>query len=334
MRSPVSALAALAVAGLLVVASPSLAVGTAEQRCRDLGSSCMCSEPLDFDHSSIGILFDPPDTEGSGARECNNGNSVDTNGPNRTVLASTVGLAGPTYVFRAEASKSGNMYDLNRDFTNRTYCNRSYVRYSNGFPSPRQSPDYRVKGPRFQKGGAHPGFETEWAPWGYPNPWFAMEPQGTFNTPFGGIASNGALPRSGADIRFSDCQQSWCRIEICFDHSANGDGRLTFRGRVVKLSDGSTQYHGPSVSVGSSGQAQSGSNTFPAMWFVQGIGGSNYGYYSHVMVAITNQVSPNFWIGGAVEIEGSGGNPPPPPPPPEPEPEPEPPAAPVLIEVN
>ena len=51
-------------------AAPALAAPV-EQRCTDLGSQCLCSEPFRF--TSASTLFetvDPPDSEGAGAKEC------------------------------------------------------------------------------------------------------------------------------------------------------------------------------------------------------------------------------------------------------------------------
>jgi hypothetical protein len=275
-------------------------VAAEEQRCAELGASCQCSEPLNFSSNAISGVFDPPDSK---TKQCNGGRSIDSSRTEDTVPGSTVGLPSVDHVLRVSSSNGGNMLDSNRSFTNGSYCIRNYFMHSTNFPAP--GPTQRVKGPRNTKGGPSPGFESELTPGSGSDPVWAFAPQGNHDTPFGALPTNGVLPSVGDPLRLSSCKGRWCRLEICYDHNLRGANRLQFRARATRVDDGKVFQYQPGTSVGSSSTATSGENSFPVLFFTQGMPSGHFTYYSHVMVAKTNVADGNFWIGPAFEIEGS-----------------------------
>jgi hypothetical protein len=275
-----------------------------ETRCVELGAECKCSEPLDFQATGISGIFDPPDSEGPGAKECNVGKSIDTNGPQQMVLASSAGLPGPLYVFRAVSGASGVLKDEPRVITQGTYCLRSYARWAADFPGPTTS-DQNVKGPRNTNpsGAHHPGFQSEWGFNASGDAEFSFAADGS--SVFGTTLLDVPLKRTqGAGVKFSGCRESWCRIEYCVDHGWDGSQRIQWRGRVTRIDTGAFGVYGPEPSLGSNPIAFSGTASFVAMWFTAGLPSGADAFYSHGMVAIRAPADPSFWIGRAVEIEG------------------------------
>jgi len=300
-RSPTPTRFQIVLTTVLLLIGTALTAEGAEQRCTELGSKCACSEPLNFTSSSVVGVVNPPDS--SGATQCNGGNAIDSSIAETTVPGSSVGLPSVNSVLRVSTVNGGNMIDSSRSFTNGSYCIRNYFMHSPNFPAPDST--QRVKGPRNNKGGSHPGFESEIAPGAGPDPGWAFEPQGNHESPFGPIASNGSLEPVSEPLRLSSCKGRWCRLEICFDHNLTGDQRLQFRARATRVDDGKVFLYQKATSVGSSSTAVSGDNSVPVHFFSQGMPSGHYTYYSHVMVATTPVADENFWIGPAAEIEGA-----------------------------
>jgi hypothetical protein len=135
---------------LAVAARPASAISPVEQRCTDLGSACLCSEPLRY--TAPGTLFelvDPPDSEGPGAKECGGGYAFDAE-PNGVQLVSVVDNASdvdfplasdpPAYVLKmtAGANDADNGWQLLGNIPlaveNETVCSRAYHRFGNDLP--------------------------------------------------------------------------------------------------------------------------------------------------------------------------------------------------------
>ena len=69
-RAKLAAFAFSSLASLLFAAAASAA---SEQRCQELGSSCVCSETLDFDDKWSHDNYDPPN---STSKECRGGKAI------------------------------------------------------------------------------------------------------------------------------------------------------------------------------------------------------------------------------------------------------------------
>lgn len=310
------------VLALLFLAVPTVVyAATAEQRCTDLGSACICSEPLDFSAAVDRTWFDPPDTEGAGAKECMtvlDGQSLANDSATRHLLnritGASIGLPGVAYVLEtpAYAGSNGSINDNNRTMTGKTWCARHYKRYSpdHEYPcndeagDPSCPVDRRVKGPRNQKpqGGAHTDMQASWAIG--PNGAHLWECQGGFGTPFGNCTSTQV---SGDSIGFEDCKGAWCRIEYCFDHNSS-TGALALRGRVTVLDPNENvalEQTRAKNFLDSNSTFITGETTAVASWWTQNISVGTQ-YTTHIMVASTSR-NPNFWIGAASEIEEDSG---------------------------
>jgi len=298
----------LLAAALLATAwlAPTASRAQMEQRCTDLGQACICSEPLDFTEAVGTIPFDPPDTEGAGAKECKGGPTLfgdESRLQINRIAGSSIGLPGVTSVLEAPASADWSIREWNRDMTGKTWCERHYLRWTTDYENPCNGcpDDKRVKGPRNQKpqGGAHPDFQSGWNLGS--NGSFNWSCQGGFGTPFGKCTNAQA---SGDYIGFADCKGSWCRIEHCFDHNSS-TGALVVRGRVTVLNaNRSTAKQRTETQdfLGSNSTFITGDTTTVATTWTQNITtGTSYG--THSMVASTNR-DPNFWIGPAIEVEG------------------------------
>lgn len=280
---------------LVLLATPAFA-GPVEQRCADLGTGCACSEPLDF-AGTTEPTFDPPDSEGPGAKECGNqGRAIVAVRSHPMVTGSSVGLPSAGHVLAAQLHDNGQIEDVRRDFPNGTYCLRHYVRYSQGLPVP-QNAEQDIKGPRNVKpdGGPHPGVESQWDT-------NALKIQPQFHSSAFGTSSGLKLSRSGPDVSLNDCKASWCRIELCYDHNAYGQNKLNWRARVVQISTGKTNEFGPELSPRSSPTVHSGDANHLAKWWTDVDDDGQTQWFSRVMVAIV-PVNPVFWIGPALELE-------------------------------
>ena len=302
-----------------------------EQRCTDLGSVCVCSEPLDFadeDFSSCGgsCDIDFSDSEGGGAKECGGESSGDPVGPvlkyvsgqglkyPDAVSASSTGLPGngTTNVLQINLNSSWWFHDKARTFTDGTWCQRHYYKVSSGF----NDSTYDFKGPRNSDQTATPGFQTATGTSGY----FIYSP-GYPSTPFcsatpcegvGGPSFQFLNTPPYVDnnhITWADCEDSWCRMEICYDHNEDTQQKLRWRARVMDLSNpgvytGINHLSNLTNSTVDSGAHSRIAGTVITVTPPSDIEGQSF-WLSHGMVAIKQPADPTFWIGPASEIEGS-----------------------------
>lgn len=310
---------------LAIVAPRSADAAPAEGRCTALGNICRCSEPLDFSTTNFetqSSAFDPPDSEGAGAKECKDGPAISSNGGNTTqttVTAASTGLpgTGTTRVLQYNMYTSGDLRDSNLDFSHGTWCGRTYFRFGPAYAGANSTDPKWLRNDGSTGIGdnpPHPTLQTafvgvngylEWAP-GYGNYWCHGSPDPCdLGSPQ--IAHQQQL------VSRTDCSQSWCRSEVCYDHDEqnNGTNHLRWRGKLVRLDNGKTDYVND-YSPNSYPAAVSGSSRI-ILTFIDALnqGGntwSDYVWASHAMVAIKQPADPNFWIGVASEIEPDADN--------------------------
>lgn len=306
---------------------PAASKAQAEQRCTDLGASgdtqCICSEPLDFPSALTSHPFDPPDTEGSGAMECvssSGGKSFLTKnsqfGDVVMVTGASQGLPNVGNLPQLAGHITGSIRDDERTMTGKTWCGRSYHKWSTDFQSPCNtedgncSSDLRIKGPRHvrKSGDGAPlfDFQTGWKREVQIPQEFSWECKGA--SAFGKCET---FVSSGTVVEFDDCKDSWCRIELCFDH-VGGTGALAFRGRITSL-DSNENIVNQRITKGDFKETNSVFKTGNSeqqkvlSFFSQGINDGTV-WISHAMTA-ESVYDPNFWIGPASEIEGASNNP-------------------------
>lgn len=279
-----------------------------EQRCTDLGSACLCSEPLRY--TSGGTLqedVDPPDSEGAGAKECGSGGRAVDAEPTGMRLVNTVdGASGvdfpgpnpPAYVLKMTsiANDGDNGWliwgTLPTNVRNETICSRTYQRFGNDLPIARD-PNMRVKLQEAEVGGVLIQHELQHYSQGNIGINYDCNQDGTVNVQLAG-------------------RTSWIRFESCYD---------------VGTSSVNTRLKATVVDTGVSDMVSCGPKPLstPANFTLYQIGnlflqtqgdtsviGSRY--VTHAIQTRT-PLNSSFWPGPASELESGGGSTPPPPPP-------------------
>jgi hypothetical protein len=292
-----------------------------EQRCKTLGSGCVCSEPLnnaDRVSAEPDRFWNPSDTPASSGKECDgeSGGGQAVTMPSDYSTSSMVKAASEVpfpsganpYVYR---TKLGGIQHFQADdlvnVDEETVCYRTYRRYSPGVYMTNVA--NRIKNIQLGTNTTHANVEHFW------------DGASAFVTVVDGRYGMDGSRYDGDFQR--ECQNGWCRIEVCADQYRD---TLTYRYYIKHLSNGVTHTfsHGPGR-----GPASTSFDVNWAQMFVQGsIPG--WQYMSHTMLARVPH-DPNFQIGASCELEGScDGSAPAPTPEPEPEPS-SPPAAPILL---
>lgn len=296
----------------LALAAPSAVGANVEARCGQLGSTCVCSEPLNFSLApSTPQNVDPPDSEGAGAKECTDGffvrqifganNSLATLS---TVPGSTVGLPQVENVFRKQGGNSVIYVDDNREFSSSTWCARFYWSVSGDANPPAV---YGQDDLKFFTHEADDAWSATQAGQWWPNGRMETYPPGGTSWTW----PTGHLTGTGDAVELADCSGGkWCRFERCFDHNWDGSGHLQFRARFTALSTGEIENYGPRQTTNSGPAAFTGNRrTFINNSKCDYVGCPSYQYLSHAIVAIQSPADPNFWIGPASEIEGGAAPP-------------------------
>lgn len=315
-------------AASILLAARAASAEIVEQWCVDHPSECKCSEPLDFTGSVTltgGNRFDFPNSEGAGAKECGpSGEAYFVLNPPAAVgptSASSVGLSGPTNVLDITMYQSSNIEDTDRSFTNGTYCQRIYFRFSSGFPAFHSGFLANQKGPRNENnnegtdGTDHPGVESAWTTNGNDlefSPGFHF-PDNCPSTPCNGGAFGPSFPSTGDSVSVTDCTNNWCRQQVCYDHNEGGNAKMRARARIEKLDiDDTTVLETESVNTllnGTTTSITSGTSSHLLKTFINnnpnGTDGQHV-YASHAITAIWATADSSKWIGAASEI-GAGG---------------------------
>jgi hypothetical protein len=308
-----------ATAALLLVTSPA---GASERRCGELGSNCVCSEPLNTPthnggRSSWTLAFDPddsPDTSecaptARGAESfCNDG----------LVPVSASGEPLPaghslTWVLKRTGGSICHIGHPDiHEAPDVSYCARAYRRWDQGsyIPAPGTGGNEQQK--VLTIGGVDPN--------NLHNPvQNSSHDGGIIGTRFDSSWFE-TIPDFQSVGMMQDCQQNYCRFEICVDYRSTG--KATARFRMTKLTGGPPVEWFVTKPEGKTARASWD-------WIAGGGGGlAFYGqgpgryinYNTHFLIGKTRPANSNFWLGAACEVEGGCNGAPPPPPPPAPEP--------------
>lgn len=309
-----------------------------EQRCKDLGAACICSEPLNTNSFTLsgGDSLNPTDTN---SKQCSNGgtSAMTMKAGESAFLIPTAETGMPAgnsvnWVWRNNhtygPALEGNGNTPLRSSTKRV-CYRYYTRFSENY----DGGDIRVN-PSSPNCDVGKFSQIQWTPAGY----------------FVGVGSGGRKGRSSAPslqynwsgvnrklsetgpLTYADCYGNWCRFEMCVSGDfAGGTGNFFAEGHMIRLSDSKrVDWIRTNMGTGTPGL------NLAFRWIYESYrensslsctnGGSPSSYASwreasHLMQAEFTADAGTF-IGPAYEIEGTSGTPPPPPPNPDPPPTP------------
>lgn len=283
-------------------AAPVLAAPV-EQRCSELGSACLCSEPLRF--TSAGRLVemvDPPDSEGAGAKECAGGSAIDAEPSGMQLVdrvdnASNTDFPGPNppaFVLKmtSVANDADNGWQVRGNqptgVQNETICSRDYQRFGNDLPIAvepmRIKMSESVLNGRLNQDG------------------IVMNGRGQFDVHDGDCTGTNNIQMAG--------RQSWIRHETCMDV---GSSSYTIRARVVVIETGVTD----TITCGPHplSTPASYSEFLIGNLHLQTAGNSAYfgsRYFTHA-IQTRLPLDSTFWPGPARELEVAGGTSTPPP---------------------
>ena len=283
----------------------SSAATAAESRCSELGSGCVCSEPLNASASfPANSNINPPD---STTKECGGGAPLVSTGGGAVVPEFGMPAGNSVnYVWRLDSPNfsytNAILYGNTMTVPAGTLCTRLYQTFSSDFPE-LDTPS-RAKLQEFGIGGAYQ--QTEWYESGSSRlaDAFVMfgidQSVGSFGVPNPGT-------QTGPIIHLSDCRSSWCRVEQCLDVASTGT--ITGRVRITVLNTGAveTLTSAPAIHLGSA--------NVDKVWIgnlYRQNSSAGYRYISHGMEAFWSTPSASNWIGKAYEVEGGGSTAPPP----------------------
>lgn len=309
----------VATTAVMIGAICSLAVVTdiakaAEDRCDELGSNCICSEPMNANDGAIPKGHDFSD---SSAKECTAfGLYYDSNKDSSNVsMVSERDMPTGNAVSHVLAigPGGGGIVWLNGRATPAATDQRVCVRYyfqvdpnfSGAGPNNVGCPSERNKMLQFSFGNASPYQLVE--PAGSTcagPPGSGLSPYRAFSSVQHGMASGGdrsLLP--SADWSACFVGESWCRAEACVHGNLSSGTGIYVDARVNKVNGGSVHEllnHGP-VNPG-----QRLSLASADLYHGQGSGPVGTRYISHFMQAAWS-TNNGQWIGPAAEIETGGG---------------------------
>lgn len=283
---------------------------SAEKLCDNLGTFCVCSEPLNSQqvipaaggNANLGV--NPTD---STSKECNasfSGKAVYAENGGAAVAA--FGFpAGNTlnYVWRIDSGGIASLDGNRMNYSTGTVCTRIYQRFTDNFPDPLNPARGKLMELSFE--GSSPANrymnQMQWDEDKAPSK-IRMEIVGSSYGVDQLLIEDDPLK---PNVKLPDCKNSWCRMEQCIDRY--NDGRIVSRGRVVVVNTGVT------LTKVSSAGTMVGPKNLDVVWignmFRQSASqGSRY--ISHGMQAFWPQADGNAWIGKALEIEtGTGTSP-------------------------
>jgi hypothetical protein len=289
-----------------IMVSIAVPLGTAlgagpEERCSELGSRCVCSEPLDNNDFSGGwttpssAVWDPSDSPN--ATECGYGSPSDGNleidpaaGHYQTRPATDVPSGERFNVF---ATYGGGITSL--FFTGNKLCDsnparacvRWYRRWAPGFPSVTTC-----------------GQEAKWfeAYTGVSGGIQGTSGSDIFSlrhiTPFG----DADVPKDRT-MGPPDCRDQWCRFEVCMTGHFCDSGVQTIEAWVTGIDTGEEVHFGPNSQNTSGDSFQ---HPFVNLWTTCSANSNQWTEVSHMMAAGWSN-NGGQRIGAAYEMEGSGG---------------------------
>ena len=197
-----------------------------EQRCRELGTACICSEPLASPDRVIeGHSQNPGD---STTKECDDGTSLTTLTP-RPVPARGLGLppeASIDHVWEDSGSHGGAVVGVSPEQPGtRRICARYYVRYSD---------DYEFQSDGTCRAGKLTQIDLGTDVSAAPLHAEAKSDQWRIITQ----GLGGSTMRASGSPRPESCRGDWCRVELCLSGDIASGRDLYIDGYVENLDTG------------------------------------------------------------------------------------------------
>lgn len=319
-------LACLTVAGFVAKAG---AASATEQRCSELGLGCLCSEPLDsgtvnggqtWPRASCGdggvCYADPDDSPDS--TECP---GEDRRGHALTWVSDMSSYAVPassqplpsghsiSWILRVDGGGIGHLTGPDiLESKSVSVCLRSYQRWD---PSS-AIPDAGTATGNSQIKVSTIGGLT---PNGQHNPFqMSVVANGSIGTRADSVWYN-CPPDFAALGTMQECQNNFCRFEMCLDLPDSGLLTARFRKTVLAPSPQAGRVYEwakpQCQNVRNEIDLRGGYNSI-LEFYIQNVPGPTVRYMSHGIMMKQRPADPNFWPGPAYEIEGGEPSPPPP----------------------
>lgn len=297
---------------ILAVAAPEADAAAAEKRCTDLGSDCICSEPMNVNDGTLSPSgWNPSDSPSS--TECRSRfmESSCSSGSLTTTRIDDLDYGGsnpPGFAFRSTGTECFTWLvgEDGAPGADQRLCSRFYVRVDNNFVG------------AGQKNGGCP--REDFKMWdmcnGHPNCSQMTENTGSgcgsagnyhrwvLNVDSLSIENNYFLT-SPDNFSWEGCRKDasgnggWCRVEICASGDLDGNGSKQYQAKVTALDSGRVAQ---ATSTAASGAPL---DQFHFNFDLEGNAPAGY-EVAYYMEASWPSNSGQF-IGPAAEIEGSGG---------------------------
>jgi hypothetical protein len=300
------------VACLLLCCFSGPALAGTEARCTTLGSNCLCGEPMNTNtHDGGNATWTTPGffnfDDSPSASECWPARSGENYSSSQLFAPISAGSeagklpSGQTLSYVLHHIGQGISHITHpaiSEAPNVTYCARAYRRWD----ATTQMPD----GSSLQQqkiltiGGAPSGTND------FLNAQISLDNFGDLHTRFDGNLFDAPPTFESLGNANTDCINSYCRFEICFDYSSIGEGRVRLRRTKVSPGDGSTTTVSKPVGniLRPSGIDLIGAPNGVSL-YAQGIIANSYN--THFLVTHTRPENRTFWIGPACEVEGGCG---------------------------
>jgi hypothetical protein len=296
-----------------------------EDRCDELGSECLGSEEFNTDtqgYLPIGT-WDPPDSTDNELNQQASGNAVNVDSVSSvstvtiasTPSPSTLGnLSTSDMVLKVDSQSAQVVGSASTDFTNSTWCSRTYFRDGASLALPPSGPTAEsialgLYNTPSQADTYSPGVSVNYDSNGFRCIW--IDPN------IGWTSSALLMPSSGNEISSTECgDDGWCRLEVCFDHNMQGstvfgndpdDDTLQVRCKITALDTGK-QRTWVDQSTNQQPVANTGTDTLIRrnLENVTNTPSAYPRYTSYTMTAKRSPADDTFWINQAYEIEGTG----------------------------
>ncbi len=291
-----------------------LAFAGAEERCNGLGSACVCAESLDTNtHDGGNTIWATPspfNPDDSTTKQCYPFAADPT-----VELYCGSAQFGPV----AASTQSGFLPSGNRlSFVNRqsgagichvmhptiveapdmTYCIRAYSRWEVGSAMPSTDPNAQQQQKILTIAGNIRGTVD------YLNAQISFgEGPPNLHTRFDGNAFDAPVDFQSLGSVVNDCENAFCRFEICFDYSSIGEGRVRLRRTTIAPGAGQSTVFKPLGNTRRpNGIALDGAAGSGLAMFAQSY--SPIRYNTHFIVTRVRPEDRNFWPGAACEVEG------------------------------
>jgi hypothetical protein len=300
-----------------------LALAGSEQRCVELGSNCVCGEPLNTAthdggsaiwSTSGGQYFNPDDSPSGTQCFPGNGNGKPGQPWNTEIYCSAMTFtpvpasseagklpSGHSLSYVIHHAGDGGICHVSHprieEAVDVTYCIRSYRRYDATSYVPQNSLEQQ----KIQTiGGNIPNTNDVL------NAQLSVDVNGDIHTRFDGNLFNAPIDFQSLGNIVTDCTNNYCRFETCWDYSAIGEGRVRFRRTNVPPGSGSAIVFKPVGSIlRPSGLSLDGPGPNGISLYSQGPSGSLYNSYNtHFIVTRVRPEDRSFWPGPACEVEG------------------------------